>query len=337
MPQDIFESQSELHPESQLWPEYLKSRDLQEELFRAKLQRQMAMGGNSPCLSTIKWSSFSAEGTGCQIYHAFFTIAELINMVSSPIQHPELYLDKLRKNVTSDSPFIWIPAFATPRTYDLVHFAKPNAKVLATDLCASPVLSLGLLYPEEVAKKSLYSQKLNVFDAIGQLPANFFDAIVTDAFITRFEGNDKLRVLAIFFQALKPGGSLFTTIRMPKITEKIQGQSLELSSKANNYPEKVIGAYEKLTKGFKKTDLPYANLKELQQDAQTYMATMASSHQLEEADLIAAAWMPQLGQLPGSGIGMTLSKIGFSQTDIKISQPVYDITTRRYLQICATK
>lgn len=337
MPQDIFESQSELHPESQLWPEYLKSRDLQEELFRAKLQRQTAMGANSPCLTTAKWSSFSAEDTGCQTYHAFFPTAELLNMVSSPIHHPELYLDKLRQKVTTDSPFIWIPAFATPRTYDLVHFAKPNTKVLATDLCTSPVISLGLLYPEAVAKNHLYSERLNVFDAIGKIPANFFDAIVTDAFISRFKGDEKLKVLAILFQALKPGGSLFTTIRMPKITEKVSGQSLEGSSEATAYQEKVIIAYQRLTEGLKKTDLPYTDPEELKKDAQKYMATMKSSHNLEEADLVVAAWMPQLSQLPGSGIGMTLSQIGFSQTDIKISQPVYDITIRTYLQICATK
>lgn len=338
MPQDIFEAQLELHPESQLWPEYLKSRDLRKELFWAKLQRETAVGQKSPCLSATRWSSFSAVDTGCQTYHAFFPIAEELNMVSSPIHHPELYLDRLREKVTSDSPFIWIPAFATPRTYDLVIFAKPDARIVATDLCASPVLSLGLLYPEAVTKKRLIADKLNIFDAIGKMPANFFEAIVTDAFLTRFQNDEKLKVLQIFLQALKPGGSLFTTVRMPKTTETISGQDIEQPNhEAMAYPEKVIDAYQKLTAGFKNTDLPYPNSAELKRDAIKYTETMKSCHQLEEADLMVTAWMPQLGQLPGSGIGLVLSQIGFSRIDIKRSGTVFDITNREYLQICATK
>ena len=71
---------------------------------------------------------------------------------------------------------------------------------------------------------------------------------------------------------------------------------------------------------------------------------MRSSHGKEEEEVLGIALLPKLATLPGAaayGQILTLPPeqggIGFIKTEIKRSQPVYDISTREYLQITAVK
>ena len=330
------------HPESILFSDYLKQRDMGVELFWSSVQKNIAGGVNSPCKSSNRWTSATNEG--CGLYHSYFPTAEMIEMVSSPIHHPELYLDSLRKLVPQDEAEIWIPAFATPRTYDMVRFAKPHAKVLATDLCVSPVLALGNIFHDDLKDGLLVGSQLDILTAQYE---NKFDAIVTDAFITRFTGETKRKVLQILHRALKPGGALLTTVRVPKHGEEKMDQLLEkLTIESEDYPQKVRKAYVDLLKvhGKKNAEfIPY-NPEEIEQDALRYQNSMRSSHGKEEEEVLGIALLPKLATLPGAaayGQILTLPPeqggIGFIKTEIKRSQPVYDISTREYLQITAVK
>lgn len=330
------------HPESKLLKDYLNQRNKGLELYWSTVQKNIAGGTNSPCKSSQRWTSATEEG--CGLYHRYFPTAELLEMVSSPIHHPELYLDSLRKNVVKDDANIWIPAFATPRTYDMVRWAKPEAHVLATDLCPSPPLALGNIFQDDVKSGLLKAGQLDIFEAKYE---NQFDAIVTDAFITRFTGEDKRRVLKILYKALKPGGVLLTTVRVPKSEDKQMAQLLEkLSAESENYPQKVRETYETFLQEI--TNLPQEWVpytpEEIQQDALGYQQSMRSSHGKEDGEAFGVTWLPQLTTLPGAaayGQILTLSPqqggIGFTKTDIRRSQQVYDITTREYLQITAIK
>ena len=330
------------HPESILFEGYLKQRDMGVELFWSSVQKSIAGGPNSPCKSSVQWTSATDEG--CSLYHRYFPTAEILEMVSSPIHHPELYLDFLRRLVPQDKPNILIPASATPRTYDMVRWAKPQANVLVTDLCVSPVLALGNIFHDDIREGVLKSTQLDILRAQYE---NKFDAIVTDAFITRFVGGKKREVLQILYKALKPGGVLLTTVRVPKQDEGEMGQVLEkLSFESGSYPLKVRRAYEELLKkhGKKNSEyIPYTP-EEIEQDALSYQRSMKSSHGREEEEAFGITLLPQLAALPGAaayGQILTLSPerggIGFIKTEIKKSQPVYDITTREYLQIAAIK
>lgn len=330
------------HPESALFKDYLKQRDFGVELFWSSVQKNISGGINSPCKSSTRWTSATDEG--CGLYHRYFPTAEMLEMVSSPIHHPELYLDSLRKFVPQEDVAIWIPAFATPRTYDMVRWAKPQAKVLATDLCVSPVLALGNIFHDDLKDGLLEGRQLDILTAQYE---NKFDAIVTDAFITRFTGEMKRKVLHILYRALKPGGVLLTTVRVPKQGEEKMEQLLEkLTIESEDYPQKVRKAYERLLKGYGNKNaefIPYTP-EEIKQDAFGYQNSMRSSHGKEEEESLGVALLPQLATLPGAaayGQILTLPSeqggIGFTKTEIKKSQPVYDITTREYLQIAAIK
>lgn len=330
------------HPESKLYKDYLFQRDIKFELLWSTVQKSIAGGTNSPCRQTRKWTGSDED---CNLYHKFFPAAELLDMVSSPIHHPELYLDALNKHVLKEDAQIWIPAFASPRTYDMARWVKPKSIITATDLCVSPPLALGNIYRGDLDSGLLIPGQLNILDAKFE---NKFDAILTDAFITRFTGEDKKRVLRILYKALKPGGVLLTTVRIPGgENASREAQLLErLDAESQNYPRKVRKAYESFLTSHqipKDTILPYTP-DGIETDAGLYQLSMRSSHKEEPDEHLGGALLPKLEEMRGTAGYMLLlgsppekGGIGFIQTHINKSQQVYDITTRQYLQIAAIK
>lgn len=324
--------------EREMANEYEKKRNIEEELYWATVQRSIANGQRSPCLTTIHWGSFDDKDKGCSVYHSFFSIAEILGLVSSPRHHLRLYLDQLKTQVLKPDPHIWIPAAATPRTYDMVRFAQPGAHILATDLCGSPLLALGNIFAGDISNGLLKTNRLNVLDFTTK---DQFDAIAVDAFITRFSDEDKMRVLKIFFEALKKGGVLLTTVRIPNSNEKDQVQLVERETfESSQFVDRVVAEYIKLISKYPKLKdgLPYTEIDRLREDAIAYRKTMSSSHAVGPDEPLLATWMPKTGDvLNMNTMGVLLSQIGFTTTNIHISEPIFDITNRQYLQICAIK
>lgn len=130
--------------------------------------------------------------------------------------------------------------------------------------------------------------------------------------------------------------SLATTVRIPDPEKTMAGQQPEEGG--DNFVESVMTAYKRLTKGLERNKLPYTE-HELRNDAQLYLESMRSSHRAHQLDKIGVAWMPKLFKMPGTaGLGMLLTqKIGFETVEIKKSQPVIDITWRKYKQVLAVK
>jgi SAM-dependent methyltransferase len=319
--------------QSELGSEYDLQRNFGVEFRRATMQHALAGAPISECRKT-NWGSFDG---GCGVYHGFFPLAELMDMVSSPRHHPELFLDALQNLVKVESPTVWIPASATTRTYDLVRFVKPNANIFQTDICKTPIAALGLAYPKDIQKGILLGGQMDVLKADFM---NQFDTIVTDAFLTRFLGDDKKKVLQRFYRALKPGGVLLTTVRIPKSTDTGGGQVRETESEESmSFVSKVVEGYRALLdRTGRPANRPYHSIDELEKAAQAYQATMKSGHEREDADLIACGWMPKLASVPNMGaVNFALMDAGFETSYTRISGDVYDITTRKYLQIAAIK
>lgn len=164
---------------------------------------------------------------------------------------------------------------------------------------------------------------------------------MTDAFLTRFSPKDKIKVLQIFFNSLKPGGMLLTTVRMPKKEETVIGQQKEADDELRKrFPGAVIDEYRRLAINSKIK--PYENDDDLLFDAISYANTMSSNHARPKEDKFMRVWMPQTDALPGNGIGYLLvskeGKIGFEQAQaLRSPNIVTDITPREYLLIKASK
>lgn len=318
--------------ETSLGGVYEMQRNLTVEFGEAKLQRVLARADVSTCRET-KWGSFDG---GCEVYHELFYTAEILNKVSSPRHHPELFLDALSAIVTVDSPMIWIPAAATPRTYDMMRFVKPKATAVATDLCVTPIATLGISRAKDMGNNLLFGQRMNVFDSPFH---SMFDVIAIDAFLTRFNRDDRFSVSKILYKALKPGGVLLTTMRIPQFDETADGQMLEReTAESASYVDGVVEAYQALSPKVGNKNMPYETEQELRADATYYRNTMKSAHAIENGYILERELMMKLERVPNAtAINMMLIEAGFETVSSRISKPVYDVTTRQYLQIAAIK
>lgn len=319
--------------QSELGKAYESQRNLKNELRIATVQRDMATAGISSC-SEVAWQSF---GESCETYHSFFPTAEILDMVSSPRHHPELFIDTLQGNVKKEKPLIWIPATAIPRIYDMARFALPNAGIFVTDLCKTPVVSIALSYQADVLKKLFGGRDLNLLEAEFDQD---FDAILVDALLTRFNSYDRMSALKVFYRALKPGGLLLTTVRIPKQGDDEQKQISEKETdESSSFSDKVVEAYRQTVKAAGNPDMiPYPSEDGLRADANEYRSKMKSSHARNPKDTIYAEWMPLLNHVPNMGaINFEIMEAGFTTSHNRISKDVYDITTRKYLQIAAIK
>ena len=318
---------------SELAPAYERHRSLRTELRMATIQREMATSEVSSCRE-IAWQSF---GESCETYHSFFPTAEILGLVSSPRHHPELFIDTLKNSVKSEKPLVWIPATATPRLYDMTRFALPNAGILVTDICKTPVVSIALSFQNDVNRKQLAGRDLNLLEAEFD---KTFDAIVVDALLTRFNSYDRIKALRVFYRALKPDGVLLTTVRIPKEGEDEQKQTTEKESDESlDFVDKVIETYRETVKSAGNPDMiPYPSEDYLRADANEYRSKMKSNHARNSKDRIYAQWMPLLNYVPNMGaINMEIMNVGFMTSHNRISREVYDISTRKYLQIAAIK
>ncbi|MDO8609057.1 MAG: hypothetical protein Q7R95_00775, partial [bacterium] len=221
---------------------YEIQRDLIREFQIAFRQKSFAQTEISTCGDT----GFASFGGSCVTYHGLFPTLEMLNMASSARHNPELFLQSLANHFPGNSPVVWIPAAATPRLYDMIRFVKPDALVFNTDICATPVCTIPFSNPKDI-ERGVYAGY--VLDVLKSPFAELFDVIATDAFLTRFSKEDRVKVLQIFYKALKPGGVLLTTVRNPKVGESSPLQLTEIENKdSHNYSEKVLIAYRKLVR-----------------------------------------------------------------------------------------
>lgn len=184
-----------------------------------------------PMTKTAPFSRMLAEvvcrgsylaGDTCAWYHGIWQYLRIFDMVSTPTWHKGFYSKNLefikgRKN----SPSVLVSGTADYST--LAHVLwygwdrKTSLDVVVIDLCETP-----LLLCRWYAQRQGIAIETIVQDIL-TYQAKRFDLIVTDAFLTRFNNEIRKQVVAKWFELLKPGGRVITTIRLrnesPKPTE----------------------------------------------------------------------------------------------------------------------
>lgn len=169
------------------------------------------------------------EVTGCAWYHGVWQYLRLFNLVSSPNWHARFYEESLRRELHARArPRVLITGAADYGMLAYVLAAgdqADNLDVHVVDLCHTPLLAnrwLGSRHGVEVGIHAIDFLRRGE-DLASDL--GLFDLVVSDAFLTRFEPADAVRVVANWRRVLRPGGSVVTTVRLHDSETLLEDQS----------------------------------------------------------------------------------------------------------------
>jgi ubiquinone/menaquinone biosynthesis C-methylase UbiE len=147
--------------------------------------------------------------TNCEWYHANWKRLKKLNMVSNPLWHKEFYKENLRK-FTKESSTVMISGAADDGMLDLIYETNSKNNIVMIDLCMTP-----LMICKKYASKNRLDVELVRCDA-RYIPIRdrSISLITTDAFLTRFDENDKRNVVSEWKRILRNKGYVVTTARV---------------------------------------------------------------------------------------------------------------------------
>lgn len=206
---------------------------------------------------------------GCIWYHENWQYLRLVNAVSTPDWHADFYRNKITdaaKKMMSDSPRRVLVCGAADYGM-LAHLlaALPLDETnpweaFVLDTCPTP-LQMCKWYAKQM--KTSTTVRIHEGDARA-LPfqEDYFSLVVTDAFVTRFEGADQEHIVSEWARSLVPGGSVITTIRTTNGGgERIvanEGERNAFAQKAFEEAEKLFNSLPCLPDEMREKALMYA-------------------------------------------------------------------------------
>lgn len=166
------------------------------------------------------------NATECDWYHGSWQLFRLMDLVSTPTWHHDFYTDSLSDAVAAGARDLLISGTADYSVFAYVVEALKGlegpSSVTIVDLCGTPLFACRW-YGQRTGYEPTVVTK-DIIDFLAQSDRSF-DAIVTDAFLTRFQATDVRSVLAGWHGALRPGGRVITTVRCH--AERVSGQDEE--------------------------------------------------------------------------------------------------------------
>src|SRR3989344_661439 len=165
-------------------------------------QRELALSRGT-CANG--WREYSPSHQSCRGYHAAFPFLQELELVSGPGSHLEFYTGAFQAISGPDKPIL-VCGLATPLMAIVAHQACPESPMTILDICPTPLLACKEALPK-TAGYTLIQQDARNLD----LGGSRVSAVVTDAFLTRFDDSERKIVLKRMENVLAPGGALVTT------------------------------------------------------------------------------------------------------------------------------
>lgn len=150
----------------------------------------------------------------CSWYHGVWQYLRIFDLVSTPTWHPNLYLPELKalaQEVVNASVLISGTADYSTLAHVLHAFdyAHKPCRITVLDICQSP-----LILCQWYARRQKHRIDTVQADIFAYNADDTFDAIVTDAFLTRFNVEERARVIEKWAHLLRAGGRVVTTVRI---------------------------------------------------------------------------------------------------------------------------
>jgi hypothetical protein len=172
---------------------------------------------------------FYGEDT-CEWYHSVWQYLRIFGMVSNPDWHSEFYLETLANAIRrcgSTEPHHPPKVLVTGAAdYSILAYALEAADrsgiaadVGVLDRCRTPLIACEWyaryrnVHEGRNNKVSIRVHEMDIFSAPSKLTSGY-DLITADAYLTRFEPSDAEKVVTAWYQLLRLGGSVVTTVRL---------------------------------------------------------------------------------------------------------------------------
>lgn len=156
------------------------------------------------------------SSTDCSWYHGVWQYLRVFDLVSTPTWHADFYNSQLGNFASSvqGKASILVSGTADYSTLAyVIHAFDLNNKepiITVADLCQTPLI-ICQWYARVLGHIiATIQEDITTFET----ETSSYDAIVTDAFLTRFPPQERSKVVERWFQLLKPGGRVFTTVRV---------------------------------------------------------------------------------------------------------------------------
>lgn len=213
-----------------LWKESIRSVaqpavDLLEVIDRLERRDQLLLHSADIMMKdahTFCHGSYLTKGvSSCEWYHSSWQYLRILGLVSTPDWHSDFYARSFEEAFTSGVRDVLVSGTAD---YAIIHHL---AKAIPEELAASVVTTVMDICwtPIQICKwydrwyEHEFGTRLNLrFSQRDALETEFrdetFDMITTDAFITRFEPEQRVDLVKEWRRILKPGGRVVTTARL---------------------------------------------------------------------------------------------------------------------------
>lgn len=153
----------------------------------------------------IECSSGYLDSNDCSWYHRNWMTLRSLGVVSNPFWHKKFYIEQLKKYFSADSHVLVLGTadFSMP----LLCLRAGIKQLDICDICKTPLNICNAI--AELHQFAWNTINADIFNGIN----GKYNIIVSDAFLTRFNYDQKPNVLQNIEQALAPDGVFITTIR----------------------------------------------------------------------------------------------------------------------------
>ena len=193
--------------------------DRYKEFQHRSIELQMSIAAKECTSSHI-------DPKSCQWYHSSWPILRALNVVSTPNWHDNFYTNSIYNYAKKNNAPLRILISASADATILEHIESAIGNLSRTniwliDLCPTP-LEIGRLYAK-LRNITIHTVQMNALHLRSEgVPQNFFDLVITDAFITRFKNlQEKEKLIQEWNGILKRGGQIITTCRVTGETEEV--------------------------------------------------------------------------------------------------------------------
>lgn len=189
------------------------------------------------CNYAMKNCEHGIMADNCTWYHSVWQYLRLVNLVSTPAWHDTFYLKELalafenKKNVkvlisgTADYSMLAYVLYVAKQTDCMV-----DVDVL--DSCKTPLFACEWFANRENKKINLINNDILKHNKLEE-----YDVICTDAFLTRFPKPLAKKVVNKWYELLKKGGKIITTVRVYDTPQNVSSEDLE--KMANEFADKA--------------------------------------------------------------------------------------------------
>lgn len=225
---------------SQPAPDLLNAVDQLDEV--TKLMLRSADNMKSLARRHCRGSYLTGNKASCEWYHASWQYLRILGLVSTPDWHDEFYTKSFSDAFNSGARDVLICGMADYAIIDHLARAIPdvmvnNVVISVLDICWTPIEICRWFDRWYEEKKGVHlNMRYNQRDALNtDYHDETFDMITTDAFLTRFDENEREKLVMEWYRILKPGGQIVTTARLSNSSShtKIMATEEEIDSFVN--------------------------------------------------------------------------------------------------------